>query len=336
MYEAFYGFTQKPFELNPDPAFHYMSSGHREAFLHLKYAILENKGFVVVTGEIGSGKTTLINVLLGKVGAVLTVGLINHTMVAPAEFLSMTCREFNLNVNGGGISESLELLHKYLLNQRIAGKRVTLIIDEAQNLSVETLEEVRMISNLETKKHRLIQIILVGQPELKNKLKNKGLIQLTQRVAVFYHLGALGKDEVNTYIHWRLKACGGRGISLFDPEAVEAIGRYSKGIPRVINILCDNALLVGFSDRAKTIDKKIVEDVIRVRESGEFFFSDSPASAPSPVRQHSQSADLSYTARTLGNRMQLMTGEMHGIKTALEKIEQHLCRIAEGGSHHIK
>ena len=256
----------------------------------------------------------------------LKVGLINHTIVAPAEFLAMACREFKLQVNGGGKVRCLELIENFLLKQRSSGKRVTLIIDEAQNLSMETLEEIRMLSNLETEKHSLIQIILVGQPELKNKLQHKSLIQLTQRVTVSYHLGALAPDEVSTYIHRRLQASGRKGTSLFHPEAMEMIGGYSQGVPRIINIVCDSALVLGFSDRAHVINKRIIEDVIKVRESGSIF-GGSAVSTPIQGSPQSEPSSLAKSASPLDNQVQLMVNELSSIKAALERIESHLSRI---------
>ncbi len=209
MYESFYGFKEKPFDLHPDPDYLYMSRVHENTYVHLEYAIIENKGFVVVTGEIGAGKTTLINYLLNKIGEDIQVGLINNTNIRPAEFLKMICQEFELDPKTDDKAELIDIFSGYLIDQFAAGERVVLIIDEAQNLTNDTMEEIRMLSNIETEKHHLIQIILVGQPELKFKLQQSNLKQLAQRVTVHCHLKGLEKDEVKEYINHRLEIGGG-------------------------------------------------------------------------------------------------------------------------------
>ncbi|MBW2091414.1 MAG: AAA family ATPase [Deltaproteobacteria bacterium] len=271
MYESFYGFKEKPFNLLPDPEYLYMSSGHENAYTHLEYAILENKGFVVITGEIGSGKTTLINFLLEKIPHNIQVGIINNADISPLQFIKMMCQEFELDISGKDKAEMLDLFNRFLLDQFSKKNRVVLIIDEAQNLPDKTIEEIRMLSNLESEKHHLIQIILVGQPELRHKLQGRGLAQFAQRVTVHCHLEALSRDEVEKYIHHRLKVAGAKKLKIFDKGAIEAINKYSQGIPRVINTLCDTALVYGYADDLKVIDQKIIENVFETREIGGIF-----------------------------------------------------------------
>jgi len=276
MYETFYGLKEKPFNLLPDPEYLFMSQGHENAYTHLEYAIAENKGFVVITGEVGSGKTTLINFLLERIRDDINVGLINNTYVRPTQLIKMVCKEFELEVEGMDKTEMVELFHGFLLRQFAERKRVVLIIDEAQNLSHETMEEIRMLSNLESEKHHLIQMIMVGQPELRNKLQKKDLWQFAQRVTVSCHLEGLEKDEVDKYIRHRLKVAGaenldvfgGKNPDIFDGGAISAIASHSHGIPRIINTLCDTALVYGFADELKIIDKKAIEHVIKAREAG--------------------------------------------------------------------
>ena len=267
MYESYYGLKEKPFKILPDPGYLYMSKGHENAYTHLEYAIAENKGFVVITGEIGSGKTTLINYLLGKIQEDIKVGVITNTYVSPTQFLRMICQEFDLADENLDKSGMLHLLQGFLIRQFAERKRVVLIIDEAQNLTPKTMEEVRMLSNLEDEKHHLIQMILVGQPELKNKLKRRDLVQFAQRVTVHCHLNGLNDSEVKEYILYRLKVAGLNRMDLFTDEAIGIISRYSKGIPRIINILCDTALVYGYADNLKIIEKEVVENVIQERES---------------------------------------------------------------------
>ncbi len=268
MYEAYYGLKEKPFNLLPDPDFLFMSKSHDNAYTHLEYAISENKGFVVVTGEVGSGKTTLINYLLGKIPQDVNVGLINNTYIPPEQLLKTICREFELPVDGKDKAELLNDFQELLLSRFAAKKRMVLFVDEAQNLSPAAMEEVRLLSNLEAEKEHLIQIILVGQPELRFKLQRSDLRQFAQRVSVHCHLKGLSNGEVNKYIRHRLKAAGARKPDIFQKDAVDLIAQYSGGVPRIINILCDSALVYGFADEQKAIDKGIVASVIDAREAG--------------------------------------------------------------------
>jgi len=271
MYESFYGMKEKTFNLNPDPDYLYMSQGHENAYTHLEYAIAENKGFVVITGEIGSGKTTLINYLLYNLQLDIQIGLINNTNIAPSQFLRMICREFEIEVNGKDKVEAMDAFQDFLLRKYSEKNRVLLIVDEAQNLSPKTMEEIRMLSNLEAEKDHLIQMILVGQPELKYKLQRKDMQQFAQRVTVHCHLDGLSQNEVGEYIRHRLKVGEAENLDLFDNDAIDAIYENSGGIPRLINILCDTALVYGFADGLKVIDKGILENVIEERESSGIF-----------------------------------------------------------------
>ena len=277
MYTSFYGLKEKPFDLHPDPGFLYMSRGHQNAYTHLAYAIRENKGFVIVTGEIGSGKTTLINFLLTKLRQNVEVGLISNTSLTPEQFIMMLCEEFEVSLDSTDATDKARMLarfHTFLLERFARKKRVILIVDEVQNLTPEALEEIRMLSNLESEKHHLIQIILVGQPELKYKLQMKELEQFTQRITVHCHLEALGPEEVDHYIRYRLKVAGAAHGDIFLPDAIAAVHRYSRGIPRLINIICDTALVFGFADSLTVIDGKVIEAVIKAREAGGLFDPD--------------------------------------------------------------
>lgn len=275
MYESHFGLRENPFNLNPDPSYLYMSEGHENAHTHLEYAVMESKGFVVMTGEIGSGKTTLLNLFLNEIPEEYQVGLINQTFVTPVQFLRKTCREFELDIDTNDKESMVEKIHEFLLENYAKGKRVILIIDEAQNLSTKTLEELRMLSNLESEKDHLIQIILVGQPELKYKLKKKQLEQFVQRVTVHSHIDALSPQEVKSYIQYRLKVAGAKRANIFTDGAIEEIAKVSKGIPRMINIICDASLVYAFADNKDFINKNIVDDVVRERAAGGLFLEDS-------------------------------------------------------------
>jgi general secretion pathway protein A len=274
MYETFFGLNENPFNLNPDPEYLFMSEGHENAHTHLEYAVMESKGFVVLTGEIGSGKTTLLNLFLSEIPDEFNVGLINQTYVTPIQFLRKTCREFELEVEDKEKEGMIEAIHDFLLEQYASGKRVLLIVDEAQNLPIKTLEEVRMLSNLESQKNHLVQIILVGQPELKNKLRKKEMEQFAQRITVHCHLDALGENEVKGYIQYRLRVAGAKRANLFSDGAIASISKISKGIPRKINVLSDAALVYAFADSKELINKSIIDDVVREKAAGGILFED--------------------------------------------------------------
>lgn len=311
---------EKTFNLNPDPDYLYMSHGHENAYTHLEYAIAENKGFVVITGEIGSGKTTLINYLLYNLQLDIQIGLINNTNIAPSQFLRMICREFEIEVNGKDKVEAMDAFQDFLLRKYSEKNRVLLIIDEAQNLSPKTMEEIRMLSNLEAEKDHLIQMILVGQPELKYKLQRKDMQQFAQRVTVHCHLDGLSQNEVGEYIRHRLKIGEAVNLDLFDNEAIDAIYENSGGIPRLINILCDTALVYGFADGLKVIDKGILENVIEERESSGIF---------SGINQDEQRAipDLSgegAASGELNNHLLLMERRIHLTEKMVHNLEEKL------------
>lgn len=282
MYEAFYGLREKPFELHPDPDYVYMSPKHEEVYTHLRYAMRECKGFVVITGEIGSGKTTLLNLLLRGIPEGVDAAFISNTCVPPVQFLKLVCKEFGISADRMEKPAVISALRNALLERRNANRRVVLIADEAQNLPARTLEEIRMLSNLESGKQHLLQILLVGQPELREKLNQRGLEQLLQRVTVHCHLGGLGQGEVKRYIQHRLQVAGANDSDIFDESAVEAVYRHSGGIPRVVNILCDTALVYGYGEEKKKIDRWLVESVMQARREGGLFPSAKQTEDPTP------------------------------------------------------
>ena len=325
MYESFYGLKEKPFNLLPDPDYLYMSQGHENAYTHLEYAIAENKGFAIITGEIGSGKTTLINFLLGKIHQNIRVGLVNSTHVSSTQFMMMICREYELKVDGIDKVEMLDLFHGFLLSQFSERKRVALIIDEAQNLTPKTMEEIRMLSNLDAEKHHLIQIVLVGQPDLRNRLQRKALEQFAQRVTVHCHLDALNREEVDEFIRHRLKVGGTENLDIFDKRAIEAIYTYSRGIPRLINILCDNALVYGYADELRVVDKKTIQNVISAREAGGLFSNshqDGEKGPPAPPME-------TPISEPLEDRLQLMQRRIRLIENMVGNLDQRLNALAK-------
>jgi general secretion pathway protein A len=261
MYEKFYNFTEKPFNTTPDSKFFFPSSKHSEALNSLIYAINERKGFVVITGEIGAGKTTVCRTLLNKLHVNTKIATIINTHLTSKDLIAAILDEFGVEYTSGNKQKLLKALNQYLIQQLAADMNVVLIIDEAQNLTPTALEEVRMLSNLETEKEKLIQIILLGQPQLRAKLDNPKLEQFKQRIAVYYHLNALNKEETQNYILHRLSLVSNNG-NVFTPEAIEMVFEHSRGIPRLINLACDSALLSGYVDGSPVINSKIMREVI--------------------------------------------------------------------------
>ena len=246
MYNDFYGFKSPPFNLTPDPRFLYLSDRHREAYNHLLFGIRERKGFIQLTGEVGAGKTTLCRALLESLGPNYTTALILNPCLTELQLLGAILDEFGLKAPRQDRVSRLDTLNKFLLDQAAQGKDVVLIIDEAQDLSLELLEQVRLLSNLETDDRKLLQIVLMGQPELRDKLNDHRLRQLRQRITVRYHLTPLSRTEMSHYIRHRIHVSGGNGRPDFSPWALRKVFRYSKGIPRLVNAVCDKTLLCGF------------------------------------------------------------------------------------------
>ncbi len=247
MYLDFYGFREPPFSLTPDPRFLFLSERHREALEHLLYGIRERKGFIQITGEVGAGKTTLCRAALEQLGPGVRTALILNPILSAPQLLRTILAE--LGVEPAGRADRalyLEQLNAFLLAQAAEGRDVVLIIDEAQDLSAELLEQVRLLSNLETDRQKLIQIVLIGQPELRDMLDDPSLRQLRQRITVRFHLTPLDRSETELYVHWRMQVAGGNGRPTFTPWAMRRVFRYSRGVPRLINSACDAALLAGY------------------------------------------------------------------------------------------
>jgi general secretion pathway protein A len=264
MYTDFYRLKEHPFNITSDPSFFFGSSVHEEAFSNLLYGILSRKGIIVMTGEIGTGKTTLCRALLNKLDSRVKTAFIMNPNFSDVQLLQLINRD--LGIEHRKTSNKLELiesLNAFLLEQTALGNNVAIIIDEAQNLNVKQLEQVRLLSNLETEKEKLLQILLVGQPELFDKLKLPELRQLNQRISVRYNITPLKGAEVKSYIQHRLKMAGSFNKIHFTNEAFDAVFQYSKGVPRLINIICDRALLAGFVKDSAVIDDMIIQQAAR-------------------------------------------------------------------------
>lgn len=258
MYRDYFQFQQDPFSLTPDPRFVYLSRGHQAALEHLVYGVKERKGFVLITGTIGAGKTTLTRLFLEQIEGRGPTALIFNTSLNEIELLRSINREFGLAAEAGSRDELIRTLNDFLIEKLCQDQTPVLILDEAQNLSVPVLEQIRMLSNLETDQQKLIQIVLVGQPELAKTLARPDLTQLAQRITVRCNLGPLAPDDTIRYIHHRLTVAGPRSLARFTPKAYQWIHRCSQGIPRQINALCDRALLTAFAQGAYQITPALV------------------------------------------------------------------------------
>jgi general secretion pathway protein A len=259
MYEAFYGFSEKPFNLTPDPKYLFLSLRHTEAFAHLEFGRKEKGGFILVTGEVGTGKTTLARYFLSRLDARTATAFVIYPALTAAELLRSILEDLHVAVSGSSLKDHVDALHHFLLEARAQGREVILLVDEAQDLSAEVLEQVRLISNLETDTEKLIQIVLMGQSELQEMLARRELRQLAQRVTARYHLAPLGRAETEDYIRHRLVVAGGEGKVTFTEEALAGVHRHSGGIPRLVNLICDRALLAGYVAGQRTIDAAMVD-----------------------------------------------------------------------------
>lgn len=247
MYEEFYGLKEKPFRLTPDPKFLYLSTRHREAMEHLAYGIAQKEGFILITGDVGTGKTTICRALLNRLNERATVALLLNPFFSEEELLRYILTDFGLTPSGGTRLELLEELNQFLLGHASSGGSSVLIIDEAQNLSLDVLEQIRILSNLETEKDKLLQIVLVGQAELRERLKLPKVRPLDQRISVRYHLQPLKRKEIPRYVYHRLAVAGSEGRMSFSRISLRKIARFSQGVPRLINLICDRALLNGYA-----------------------------------------------------------------------------------------
>ncbi len=265
MYTEFYGLIERPFELTPDQRYLYLSAHHREALAHLTYGVEERKGFVQLTGEVGTGKTTMLDALVVGLDASTKVARLAHTTIDETDLLRVLARGFGVELQGVSKSDMLAEIGERLGAWAKEGRNTVFIVDEAQNLSLTVLEEVRLLSNLRANGRSSLQIVLAGQPELRDKLERRELRQLRQRIGIRYHLTPLSRDETGEYIEHRLTVAG-VSRTIFDRGAVQAVYEYSRGVPRVINAVCDRALLAGYAEGRGTVGKELVLATIEAIE----------------------------------------------------------------------
>ncbi len=266
MYLEFYGLKEMPFNITPDPRFLFFSQQHREAFDHLIYGIEHRKGFIELTGEVGSGKTTLCRAILSNLSKKVQTALVLNPLLSETQLLRAILHDFGLTTNGTDLLDHIEQLNSFVLHQMKQGNNVAVIIDEAQDLTPKVMEQIRLLSNLETDQHKLMQIVLAGQPELRERLNRPDLRQLRQRITVHCNLSALTEEETGQYIAYRLNVAGADGQVGFDEGAVKLIYSRVKGIPRRVNALCDRAMLAGFVAGRKTLTEEEVNKAMEDME----------------------------------------------------------------------
>jgi len=316
MYKEFYGLRANPFNVNPDPRYLFLTRHTEEALACLTYGIQSRKGFVLLTGEVGTGKTTLINKLLEwlRLQQVATAFIFNSRLNVP-QFLDYMMADFGIPCDSRAKSQVLLRLYNWLLDRYRAGETAVLIVDEAQNLSEEVLEEIRMLTNLETFTEKLLQIVLVGQPELEQKLKQPQLRQLRQRLTLRAKTHALTLDETKAYVQQRLRIAGSNGQQIFNPESLVSIHRYSAGIPRVINLLCEHCLVSAFVDQQKLIEPGVVDAVARDFDLGDNTSSGvMTASPPSSNGNKFDLVDALRSLATLADRLRQEEKETSPVK----------------------
>jgi general secretion pathway protein A len=295
MYKKFFGLRENPFNVNPDPRYLYLTRHIQEALACLIYGIQARKGFVLLTGEVGTGKTTVLNKLLGwcRQERIATAFMFNPRL-SEAEFFDFMLADFGIPCDSTLKSRTLLKLNQWLLEQHQRGSRAILIVDEAQNLSFDMLEEIRLLTNLETSTEKLLQIVLAGQPELEEKVNDPRLRQLRQRITLWAKTRPLTLLETSGYIKERLRIGGCVGQEIFSLAAVEAVHRHARGIPRMVNLICEHALISAFVEHSKTVSAKIVEEVARDFDLQEMGFEPAPANTNHPVLVDH---DLSQTVR---------------------------------------
>ena len=329
MYENFYGFKEKPFQITPNPSYLYMSPLHENALTYLEYGLMENVGFILLTGKVGTGKTTLVRHIMDQFETEKEIAVIFNTNVTTDELICLVLQTFDLVPEVGNKSKNLEYFYQFLIKKYAENKHVLLIIDEAQNLSNEALEEVRMLSNLQSDEQNLIQIMMVGQPELRDRLKQPGHNPFAQRIAANFFLSELNHKETKAYITYRLGKAGGRP-DIFNQEAEDMIYKASGGIPRSINLLCDSALVYGFGYELETINASVIEQVIKDKggmgintetERDSFFGFDEPGTETANGERLQKLEDL---FKLLQPQVDFLVEKMEGLEEKIDTFKENI------------
>lgn len=316
MYLEHFNLREHPFRMTPDPRFLFMSQAHARALAYLDYAVINRDSFVLITGEIGSGKTTLIQRLFQSLDDNVVLARVHHTRLNEREFLEAVLVELGLDPFRRSKVEMLDMLNSFLLEHYARGERVLLVVDEAQNLTAEVLEEIRLLSGLETQEEKLMNVILVGQPELRPVLSSPGMRQLAQRIRFQFHLGELSEEECDGYIRHRLAIAGGDPAAILEPAAVPEIHRYTGGIPRLINTLCDTAMVCAYADGSGTVGAVEVHDAIKELQWK------APAE---PVESNESGWDAGAALRAREGQLEALYSEVH---EELARMEARINKLA--------
>lgn len=332
MYETYFDLKTKPFELVPNPDFVFLSRAHKKVLTYLDYGIRERAGFILLTGEVGAGKTTIIRDLIRKLAPETVLARIFNTRVTSSQLIAMINEEFGIASCARGRVELIKDLNDFLIEQYARGKRPLLIIDEAQNLTAELLEEIRMLSNLETDDSKLLQIILVGQPELRSTLAGDDMRQLRQRISINCHLTPMSRAETEQYILHRLEVAGNRDAAGYTAEAFDLVYTFSRGVPRLVNIICDFLMLSAFAEETRTIDGAMVRDIAGDLDFERHYWGDeAPAEAGT-----AEGTTYERTEEAQGpeaGSLALLTeirGRLDGLERKILRHEEHLVsEIAE-------
>lgn len=315
MYESYYGLNSKPFQLTPDPAFFFASKWHKRAMSYLQYGLSQAEGFIVITGDIGTGKTTIANSLLADIEDDIVAAQIVTPKLSPDELVKMVAAKFEIDVTGKTKADILKDLENFLFALSTQGRRALLLVDEAQNLPLETIEELRMLSNFQQAGKPLLQSFLLGQEELQPILRAPNMEQFRQRIVASCHLAPLTLEEVQSYIEYRLQHAGWNGTQLFSAEAYEHIYKFTRGVPRKINTLMDRILLYGFLEELEVLDETAVDAVIdEVRE--EMFVPDTPAAPEEPEVAEEQAEPTNNENAQSGKPQRLITPNGNEVKDA--------------------
>jgi len=334
MYEKYYNLRERPFALSPDPDYLYLSRVHGEALDSLRYGIESRAGFIVVTGEVGAGKTTLLQTLLQRLDNRTTVARVVNTTLDPRELLEAIALDFGLDTTGKSKPVLLRDLGNFLVDQRAQGKRPLLVIDEAQNLSAAALEEVRLLSNLETEKSKLLQILLAGQPGLRDTIASAQLEQFRQRVAVSYHLMPLDQPDTESYINYRLAHAALGEPPTFPPDAAALVYRASGGVPRIVNVICDAALVFGYAEERPRIDTQLLHEVlVELRSTGVLPSAPPQASVPPPMNAAPPRPEFAVTSAEAIPRLEAIPPRApqvteEALTRALQEATERAARLA--------
>lgn len=329
MYEAFFKLAKKPFDLVPNPDFLFLSRSHKKALAYLDYGIRERAGFILLTGDIGSGKTTLIRDLIRKHRGNVVLSKIFNTRVDSHQLLSMVNDDFGLPIEGKDKITLLRELNEFLIDQYAAGQQPVIIVDEAQNLTPAILEEIRMLSNLETDDAKLLQIILVGQPELRDHLAGAEMLQFRQRINVNCQLSPLSRVETENYVLHRLEVAGNRNAATFSTEALDVVYKYSRGIPRLVNIICGFLMLSAFAEQTTVIDGEMAREIVGDLDFENQYWGD----LIEPLTAHDSTSAVSHVPAM--NGFEELTSLLRDIGTRLESLERESTKSSNDGLNQV-